>query len=241
MFSRYCLSVQSSSYTTGIYRVPLEAARRTVSDDYFTVAEIFPGEALFFIGTGEFRKADLGPYMEMYVGFYTENRERETRPTQEENLAEFSAQESKMYMWKNWLTTTDANERMKVAGSTVFRAGAIERRDGDGETTFAMEHPTEGSIRFTAPTTGAIEQSDLTIERVHYGRLHDEPSRLHLYMNVDKMVTSPGQGRLELSGAVAGECAALEIPDQPLVSIWIPEMNFKMGKPLQLPQEPPPA
>lgn len=241
MFSRYCLSVQSSSYTTGLYRVPIEAARNAVPDDYFTVAEIFPGEAVFFIGTGEFRKADLGPYMEMYIGFYTENRQREKRPNQEENLAEFSTQESKMYLWKNWLTTTDANERMKVAGSTVFRVGEIERLDGDGETTFAMQHPTEGGIRFTTPTTDGIEQSDFSMERVHYGRLHDVPSHLHLYMNIDSMVTSPGRGRLELSGRVADECAALGIPDQPLVSIWIEEMNFKMGKPVLLPAERPSA
>jgi hypothetical protein len=239
MFSRYCLSVASSSYTTALYRVPLEAARNAVPDDYFGVAEIFPGEAVFFIGTGEFRKADLGPYMEMYIGFYTENRQRPTRPTQEDNLAEFSANESKMYMWKNWLTTTDANDRMKVAGSTVFRVGAIERLDEEKQTTFAMEHPTEGRIRFTTPTEGGLVGSDLVLQRTHYGRLHGVPSRLALDLNVDTMLTIPGQGKLVLEGEIADDCAPLEIPDQPLVSIWIEEMNFKMGKPVLLPKQRP--
>ena len=34
-------------------------------------------------------------------------------------------------------------------------------------------------------------------------------------------------------------CAPLEIPEQPLVSIWIEEMNFKMGKPVLLPKQRP--
>jgi hypothetical protein len=239
MFSRYCLTVESSSYTTGLFRVPLAAARSAIPDDYFTVAEIFPDEAVFFIGTGEFRKADLGPYKEMYIGFYTENRQQATRPTQEDNLAEFSANESKMYMWKNWLTTTDANDRMKAAGSKVFRVGAIDRIDAGNATTFAMEHPSEGSIRFTAPREGGIDQSDFSMTRTHYGRLHGEPSRLALDLNIDTMVTVPGQGELVMEGRVADACAPLEIPDQPLVSIWIEEMNFKMGKPVLLPKEKP--
>jgi hypothetical protein len=239
MFSRYCLSVEESSYTTGLFRVPLEAARSVVPDDYFTVAEIFPDEAVFFVGTGEFRKADLGPYKELYIGFYSENRQRTTRPTQEDNLAEFSANESKMYMWKNWLTTTDANDRMKVAGSTLFRVGAIDRLDGENETTFAMEHPSEGRIRFTSPREGGIDQSGLSMQRTHYGRLHGEPSRLQLDLNVDRMVTLPGQGNVVMEGPIADVCAPLEIPDQPLVSIWIEEMNFKMGKPVLLPKQRP--
>jgi hypothetical protein len=241
MFSRYCLTVDSSSYTTGLFRVPLDAARRAVPDDYFTVAEIFPGEAVFFVGTGEFRKAQLGPYQEMYIGFYSENRQRESLPTQEDNLAEFTANESKMYMWKNWLTTQDANERMKTAGSTVFRVGAIDRIDADDEVMFAMQHPTEGQIRFTTPRHGGMTQSNLEMTRTHYGRLHGEPSRLQLELNVDAMVTVPGQGRLEMDGPLADACAPLQVPDQPLVSIWIEEMNFKMGKPVLLPKERPAA
>jgi len=61
VFTRYCLGVDSSSYTTGIFTVPIDVARSIVPDDYFTVAEILPGEAMFFVGTGEFRVADLGP------------------------------------------------------------------------------------------------------------------------------------------------------------------------------------
>ena len=45
MFSRICLNVQSSSYMTALWTVPLDAARNIVPDDYFTVAEIFPGQA----------------------------------------------------------------------------------------------------------------------------------------------------------------------------------------------------
>ena len=104
-----------------------------------------------------------------------------------------------------------------------------------------MEHATEGRIRFTSAREGGIEQLDSSMKRTHYGHLHGEPSRLQLELNIDKMVTIPGQGELVMEGPIADACAPLEIPDQPLVSIWIEEMNFKMGKPVLLPEERPPS
>ena len=59
------MTVGSASYMTGLFRVPLEVARGLVPDSYFTVAEIFPDEAVFFVGTGEFREAGIGPYKEL--------------------------------------------------------------------------------------------------------------------------------------------------------------------------------
>lgn len=238
-FSRTCLSVASSSYTTGIYLVPIEAARSLVPDDYFTVAEVFPEKAVFFIGTGEFRQADLGPYREMYVGFYTENREHGEPATVESNTAEFSRNESRMYMWKNWVNTNVAVEKMDAVGSSVFRLGEVEHTLTDDDAAFSMRHDTEGSIRFTTPTRSDLEQTDFELTRTHYGRLHGEPSRCQLDLSVDAMFTCPGQGKLELEGEIARECEALELPDQPVVSIWIPEMHFSMHKPLGLPASPP--
>jgi len=241
MFTRYCLSVGSSSYTTGIFTVPIAAARSVVPDDYFTVAEVLPGEAVFFVGTGEFRVADIGPYKEMYIGFYTENRQRPGRPTQEENLAELTQNTSKMYMWKNWVTTSVALERMIEAGSTVFRVGAIDREDLERETRFSMNHESEGRIRFTVPRESDHVESDFSMTRTHYGRLHGVPSRVDLDLNIERMVTSPAMGQLEMEGPVAEACAELGVPKQPLVSIWIGEMNFKMTKPMLLPTDAPPA
>jgi hypothetical protein len=235
VFTRYCLGVGSSSYTTGIFTVPIEAARSTVPDDYFTVAEILPGEAMFFVGTGEFRVADLGPYKEMYVGFYTENRQKPGSCSQEENLAEFGQNASKMYMWKNWVTTPVALEKMIEVGSSVFRQGAIERVDHEDHTTFAMEHETEGSIHFSAPRESSHVESDFSMTRTHYGRLHDVPSCVDLDLEIDRMVTSPALGELTMEGPIADECAPLGVPKQPLVSIWIEEMSFKMTRPMQLP------
>lgn len=235
MFSRYCLSVASSSYATTLFGVPLEAARRIVPDDYFTVAEVFPDQAVFFVGTGEFRKADLGPYKEMYVGFYTENRERPDRPTQEQNLEELTKNESKMYMWKNWVTTAAALDKMDEVGSTVFRRGEIDRIDQDRETTFATRHPSEGRVELAVPTQSDFVESGSSMSRTHYGRLKGVPSRVQLDLEIETMVTSPGQGELVLDGEIAEQCASLEIPKQPLVSIWIEEMHFKMSKPLDLP------
>ena len=235
MFSRHCLSVGSSSYSTALFNVPIEAARSVVPDDYFTVAEILPGEASFFVGTGEFRQADLGPYKEMYVGFYTENREESTQPTREQNFEEFTRQESKMYMWKNWLTTATAQDKMDGIGSTVFRRGEIERQDRPAETAFVMQHESEGSIELAVPVESDHLQSAFAMSRTHYGRLKDVPSRVQLDLEIETMVTTPGQGELKLNGAIASECAPLGLPKQPLVSIWIPEMNFRIGKPLLLP------
>ncbi len=236
MFSRICMKVGSASYMTGLFQVPLDAARNMVPDDYFRVAEIFPDKAVFFIGTGEFRECDIGPYREMYLGFYTENREREEAASIESNLEEFTKNESKMYMWKNWVTTSTALDRMDVAGSTVFRHGEIDRHDQESSTTFSMKHPEEGSIRFTCPLSSEHLVSDERMERTHYGRLHGEPSRCKLDLQIENMVTSPGQGSLELEGKVAEECAVLGPLDQPLVSIWIDEMHFEMHKPLLLPR-----
>jgi hypothetical protein len=234
VFTRHCLSVGSSSYSTALFAVPLEAARATVPDDYFTVAEILPDEAIFFVGTGEFREADLGPYKEMYVGFYTENREKSIAPTREENFEEFTRNESRMYMWKNWVTTSTALETMDEVGSTVFRRGSIERQDRESETAFVMQHESEGAIELAVPRESSLVESALSMSRTHYGRLKQCPSRVQLDLEIDQMVTGPGQGTLTMAGQIAEECSPLGIPKQPLVSIWIEEMHFKIGKPLQL-------
>ncbi len=240
-FTRTCLQVQSSSYTTGLFLVPIEAARSIVPDDYFRVAEIFDGQAVFFVGTGEFRKADLGPYRELYVGFYTENRETSEPATVASNKAEFERNASKMYMWKNWVNTDVAVRKMDEVGSRVFRRGEIDHSVADGDAIFWMQHPSEGSIRFTCPTESALVQRDFAMERTHYGRLHEEPSRCTLELEIDSMVTSPGQGRLVLEGEIARECEPLKLADRPIVSIWIEEMHFAMQKPLGLPATPPTA
>lgn len=234
MFKRHCLAVGSSSYATALFNVPLRTARELVPDDYFTVAEILPGEAIFFVGTGEFRRADLGPYKEMYVGFYTENRERSAKPTREENFEEFTKNESRMYLWKNWVNTSAALDKMDEVGSTVFRLGATDRHDLEAETAFAMHHESEGSIELRVPRESEHLQSAFSLQRTHYGRLKGVPLRVLLDMQIDDMVTSPGQGELTMEGRIADECSQLGIPKQPLVSIWIEEMNFKIGTPLQL-------
>jgi hypothetical protein len=236
-FTRICMTVGSSSYTTGLFRVPLDVARDIVPDPYFRVAEIFPDEAVFFVGTGEFRDCDIGPYRELYVGFYTENRERPGPATIESNLEEFTKNESKMYMWKNWVTTEAALDKMDRAGSTIFRRGRIDRDDREDETTFAMQHDEEGSVRFTTPMSSDHVMANLDMKRTHYGRLHAEPSRCTLDLDIDRMVTCPGQGRLELDGRIAEECAPLGPLDQPLVSIWIEEMRFEMHKAVLLPAD----
>ena len=233
-FSRTCLSVASSSYATGIFLVGLDAARSVVPDDYFRVAEIFPGQAMFFVGTGEFRRADLGAYREMYVGFYTENREAGAAATLDSNRAEFDRNESKMYMWKNWLNTQPALDKMHEVGSTVFRLGDVEHTRSDDAATFSMRHATEGAIDFTTPMQSDLVQRNFEMTRTHYGRLHGDPARCQLNLSIESMVTCPGQGQLELEGEIARECAALELGAHPVVSIWIEEMHFTMNKPLGL-------
>lgn len=235
VFTRTCLTVASSSYATGLFLVPIDAARSVVPDDYFRVAEVFPDKAVFFIGTGEFRKSELGPYREMYVGFYTENREGGEAATLESNRAEFDRNESKMYMWKNWLNKDAAVERMDAAGSRVFRRGEVELDASADAAVFSMRHASEGGIRFTTPTRSDLVQSDFPMKRTHYGRLHDVPSRCQLDLRIETMATSPGQGELVLEGEIARECEPLELSEQPIVSIWIEEMSFTMNKPLVLP------
>ena len=230
MFSRVCMTVGSSSYMTALFPVPIEVARRLVPDDYFRVAEILPDQAVFFIGTGEFRDCDIGPYMEMYVGFYTENRETKETTDRDFNLAEFSRNESKMYMWKNWVTTSAAMDKMDRAGSKVFRRGELLRSDGDDNTTFSLEHETEGSLQFSTPRESEMVQSNFNMQRTHYGRLHAEPSRCLLDLDIKRMVTSPGKGTLQLQGKIAEDCRELELPETPMVSIWIDEMSFKMNR-----------
>jgi hypothetical protein len=233
MFTRHCLAVGSSSYSTALFPVPLETARAAVPDDYFTVAEILPGQAVFFVGTGEFRKADLGPYKELYVGFYTENREKAEAPSQASNFEEFTKNESKMYLWKNWVNTPTALNKMDEIGSTVFRLGTIDRHDGATATSFVMQHETEGRIELSVPRESEHMQSDIAMKRTHYGRLNSVPSRVRLGMNIERMVTNVGAGTLTLDGPIANACAQLGVPEQCMVSIWIDEMNFKIGTPLQ--------
>ena len=76
------------------------------------------------------------------------------------------------------------------------------------------------------------------MKRTHYGRLHEEPSRCLLDLNLDTMVTTLGQGRLELTGALAEECAELGGIEIPMVAIWIEQMDFDMHKAVRLPAMP---
>jgi len=228
------MHVGSASYMTGLFQVPLGAARKLVPDAYFRVAEIFPDQAVFFVGTGEFEDCPIGPYREMYLGFYTENREDNPEPSIEDNFQEFTRNESKMYMWKNWVTTSAALDKMDRAGSTIFRKGDIERTETATSVCFQMRHPTEGAIRFTAPKSGGQVTTDFNMKRTHYGRLHDEPSRCLLDLNIETMVTGLAEGQLELSGQVADSCADLGSLEKPLVAIWIDEMQFDMHKATRL-------
>jgi hypothetical protein len=228
------MTVRSSSYMTGLFFVPIAGARSLVPDDYFDVAEVLPGKAVFFIGTGECRDSDIGAYKEMYVGFYTENREREKRPGRFTNFMELVRNQSKMFMWKNWVSSTAAIDKMDVAGSKIFRLGKIEREDLESSTRFSMEHEEDGSIQFSTPRESRSVKSDFQLQKTHYGRLHGEPSRCQLDLDVHEMVTSPREGELQMQGRIATECERIGIPKKPLVSIWIPEMGFKMHKPLLL-------
>jgi hypothetical protein len=150
MKSNVCMKVGSASYMTGLFLVPIATARNFVPDDYFDVAEVLPGKAVFFIGSGEFRDSDIGAYREMYLGFYAENRETAKRPGRVANFVEFIRNESKLFMWKNWLSTQSAMDKMERAGSEIFRLGRIQREDVAGNTTFSMESE-EGIILYSLP------------------------------------------------------------------------------------------
>lgn len=229
------MKVGSSSYATGLFLVPVDAARAIVPDDYFRVAEIFPAKSVFFVGTGEFRQSDIGPYRELYVGFYTENREHGEPATLASNKAEFERNTSKMFMWRNWVSTDAAMAKMDRAGSEVFRLGELERSGDEHAAVFSMRHPAEGTIRFTTPTRSDLVQRDFAMKRTHYGRLHGVPSRCRLALEIDAMVTCPGRGELVLEGEIARACEPLELTSQPIVSIWIEEMRFEMQKATALP------
>ena len=230
-----CMTVGSSSYVTGLFLVPVAAARAVVPDDYFTVAEVFPGRAVFFIGSGEFRDSDIGPYNELYIGFYTENRERGPSSNMARNAAELVRNRSRMFMWKNWLSSGTALERMDEAGAELFRLGDVRREDHDGRVTMSMEHDTEGAIRYTVPHQSRHTKRGFSLTKTHYGRLHGVPSRLQLDLDIEHMVTHPRLGELDMQGAVAEECAALGVLDaKPLASVWIEEMGFDMHKPVAL-------
>ncbi len=97
-----------------------------------------------------------------------------------------------------------------------------------------MQHVKEGTIRFTTAKQGGQSTQDFNMKRTHYGRLHGEPSRCLLDLDIDTMVTGAGAGQLELNGEVADACADLGPLTQPLVAIWIDEMEFDMHKATRL-------
>ncbi len=233
MKSNICMKVGSASYMTGLFLVPIATARNFVQDDYFDVAEVLPGRAVFFIGSGEFRDSDIGAYREMYVGFYTENRETAKRPGRMTHFVEFIRNESKLFMWKNWLSTQSAMDKMERAGAEIFRLGEIQREDVAGNTTLSMESE-EGSIQYSVPRESRTMKSNFNLKKTHYGRLHGVPSMCQLSLEVKRMSISPLAGALVLQGEIASEYRNLGIPKKPLVSIWIEEMSFKMHKPSSL-------
>jgi len=229
-----CMTVGSSSYMTGLFFVSSRAARALVPDDYFTVAEVLPGKAVLFVGSGEFRSSDIGPYREMYVGFYTENRERRGRSSVFSNVMELMQNESKMFMWKNWLSSDVAMQRMDRAGAQIFRRGELERLDHGKDVTLAMRHTSEGSIQFRVPKHSRYTKHNFCLHKTHYGRLHGVPSKCQLDLNIKHMTTSPMQGELSMQGQVADECRALGISQKPIASVWIEEMSFTMHRPVAL-------
>ena len=220
---------------TGLFLVPCAVARSLVADDYFSVAEVFPGKAVFFIGSGEFRDSDIGAYREMYVGFYTENRENRRRSGRTTNFIELMRNRSKMYMWKNWLSTQAAMEKMDRAGAEIFRLGKLEREDQDQNVILSMRHDEDGSIQFSVPRRSKSVKSNFQLQKTHYGRLHGRPSKCQLDLKIEHMATSLRAGELVMEGGIASECRDLGISGKPLVSIWIDEMSFKMHKPRLLP------
>lgn len=219
---------------TGLFLVPLAAARSFAPDDYFDVAEVLPGKAIFFIGSGEFRESDIGAYREMYVGLYTENREVGEQSSRITNFFEFLSNQSKLFMLKNWVSTQVAMDKMDRAGAKIFRLGKIQREDVARKTTFSVEHENDGSIQYSVPRESRIIKSNSMLHKTHYGRLHGVPSMCQLDLNVKKMSISPLAGALAMQGEIAREFGELGIPKKPLVSIWIEEMSFKMHKPLSL-------
>ena len=219
---------------TGLFLVPLAAARRFAPDDYFDVAEVLPGKAIFFIGSGEFRESDIGAYREMYVGFYTENREGGEQSSRITSFFEFFSNQSKLFMLKNWVSTQVAMDKMDRAGAEIFRLGKVQRKDVGRKTTFSVEHENDGSIQYSVPRESRIIQKNVMLHKTHYGRLHGVPSMCQLDLNVKKMSISPLAGALAMQGKIARECRELGIPKKPLVSIWIEEMSFKMHKPFSL-------
>ncbi len=231
-----CLNVASASYVTGLFFVSSRAAQAMVNDDYFRVAEVFPGKAVLFVGAGEFRKCDIGPYREFYIGFYTENRELGRRPTLLTNVFELMRNQSKMLMWRNWLSSKVAMRRMEQAGAPIFRMGDVQREDTTEHVTLSMKHDTEGSVRFTVPKHSRHEKQGFSLHKTHYGRLHGRPSRAQLDLDIARMTTSPRRGTLELGGQLAEDCRALGIAPKPLASVWIEEMRFAIRKPLALPE-----
>jgi hypothetical protein len=220
---------------TGLYFVSSRAAQAMVNDDYFRVAEIFPGKAVLFVGAGEFRKCDIGPYRELYMGFYTENRERGMKPGLFTNVMELLRNRSKMLMWRNWLSSKVAMRRMERAGAPIFRMGDVQRADTATHVTLSMQHPSEGSVRFTVPKQSRHVKEGFSLHKTHYGRLHGRPSRAQLDLHVDRMTTSPRCGELELGGQLAEDCRMLGVPKKPLASVWIEEMRFVIRKPVALP------
>lgn len=232
--SEICLNVASSSYVTALYFVSSRAAQAMVKDDYFRVAEVFPGKAVLFVGAGEFRKCDIGPYRELYMGFYTQNREQDAKPTLLTNVMELLRNQSKMLMWRNWLSSDVAMKRMERAGATIFRKGDVQREDTAEQVTLSMRHPTEGAVRITAPKQSRYAKEGLTLHKTHYGRLHGRPARAQLDLHIDRMTTSPLLGELELTGQLAEDCRALGVPKKPLASVWIEEMRFVIRKPVAL-------
>ena len=158
------LNVASSSYVTALYFVSSRAAQAMVNDDYFRVAEIVPGKAVLFVGAGEFRKCDIGPYRELYMGFYTENRERDRKPTLFTNVMELLRNQSKMLMWRNWLSSEVAMKRMERAGAPIFRMGDVQRDDTKERVTLSMQHPTEGSVRITAPKQSRYAKEGFSLQ-----------------------------------------------------------------------------
>ena len=67
-------------------------------------------------------------------------------------------------MWKNWVSSTAAMEKMDRAGSTIFRLGKVEREDLEKETVFSMDHEDDGSIQFSVPRESRSVKSDFELQ-----------------------------------------------------------------------------
>lgn len=213
------VQVRDASAGTVLWDVDATAAQALLPAD-FEVAETAPGRANLAIALVDYRDNDLGSYLEIGIILFVRPR----AGGEEGNFI--------VHLPVDQPFTCEAGCRIWGFPKTLQQ---IERRDGEGATTWTLHMEGELVLRLTMPRGGADEAAPLPM--ISYTLIDGAPHATPFSQwGTGSSLSLGGTGvTLELGSHPVGEqLKALGLPADPVLSTWTERMQATFGAPRAL-------